>query len=70
MGICICICITAIIITLIIAGCYYLENRSMQDQEATMDLWTQLRELRSKCNDLEQQLHDLKERYDNESILS
>ena len=42
MGICICICITAIIISLIIAGCYYLENRSMQDQEATMDLWTQL----------------------------
>ena len=36
MGICICICITAIIISLIIAGCYYLENRSMQDQEATM----------------------------------
>ncbi len=62
MGICICICITAIIITLIGAGCYYLENRSMQDQEATMDLWTQLRELRSKCNDLEQQLKDLKER--------
>lgn len=27
-----------------------------------MDLWTQLRELRTKCNDLEQQLKDLKER--------
>jgi ABC-type nickel/cobalt efflux system permease component RcnA len=38
MGICICICVTAIIISLIIAGCYYLENRSMQDQEAAMDL--------------------------------
>ena len=37
----------------------------MQDQDATMDLWTQLRELRIKCNDLEQQLKDLKERCSN-----
>lgn len=65
MGICICICVTAIIIALIVAGCYYLENRSMQDQEAIMDLWTQLRELRAKCNDLEQQLKELKERCNN-----
>jgi len=70
MGICICICITAIIITLIIAGCYYLENRSMQDQEVAMDLWSQLRDLRAKCNSLEHQIKELKERCDNESILS
>lgn len=70
MGICICICVTAIIITLIIAGCYYLENRSMQDQEAAMDLWSQLRDLRIKCNAMEQQIKELKERCDNESILS
>ena len=70
MGICICICVTAIIITLIIACCYYLENRSMQDQEAAMDLWSQLRDLRIKCNGMEQQIKELKERCDNESILS
>lgn len=70
MGICICLCITAIIITLIIAVCYYLENRSMQDQEAAMDLWSQLRDLRIKCNAMEQQIKELKERCDNESILS
>lgn len=61
---------TAIIITLIIAGCYYLENRSMQDQEVAMDLWSQLRDLRAKCNSLEHQIKELKERCDNESILS
>ena len=61
MGICICICVTAIIITLIGAGCYYLENRSMQDQEAAMDLWSQLRDLRAKCNSMEQQIKELKE---------
>ena len=55
---------------MIIAGCYYLENRSMQDQEAAMDLWSQLRDLRVKCNGLEQQIKELKERCDNESILS
>ena len=70
MGICICICVTAIIITLIGAGCYYLENRSMQDQEAAMDLWSQLRDLRAKCNSMEQQIKELKERCENESILS
>ena len=62
MGICICICITVIIVAVITAGCYYLENRSGQDQEATMDLWTQLRELRAKCSDLERQIKELKER--------
>lgn len=69
MGICICICVTAIIISLIFVGCYYLENRSMQDQEVAMDLWSQLRDLRIKCNGMETQIKELKERCDDESIL-
>lgn len=38
MGICICICITAIIISLIMAGCYYMENIKDLNDDVVMSI--------------------------------